>query len=103
MKSSLLACLLLLLPVAAFGDKATVILKVRGCDYFLADGLRGIYLLEWYGGYDPNRGDTIIGEIGSYGFKTVFYLGKDREGRVYVEDYDLSKSDALEKLAEKCE
>jgi hypothetical protein len=103
MKSALLACLMPLLPIAAFGDKATVVLKVQGCDYFLADGPRGNYLLEWYGGYDPSRGDTIIGEIGSYGFKTVFYLEKDREGRVYVEDYDLSKSDALGKLAEKCE
>jgi hypothetical protein len=103
MKRLLAVGLFLLLPVAAMADKATVILRIRGCDYFLADGPKGVYLLEWYGGHDPSRGDTIIGEIGSYGFKTVFYLEADREGKVYVDDYSLSKSSAIEKLAEKCE
>lgn len=79
----------------------TIVLRVRSCDYFIADGPRGHYLLEWYGGYDPDRGDGIFGELDGYGFKDVLYTG-GRDGRVYVDDYLLSKDRALEKLSEKC-
>jgi hypothetical protein len=41
-----------------------VVYRVRSCDYFVADGPRGYYVLEWYGGYDPERGDGIFSEIG---------------------------------------
>ena len=78
-----------------------VVFRKRGCDYFIADGPRGLYILEWYGGYDPDRGDGIFGEIDGFGFKDVLYTG-GRDGRVYVEDYLLSKERAVEKLAEKC-
>ena len=79
-----------------------VVLRISGCDYFIADGPNGYYVLEWYGGYDPDKGDGIFGEIRSYGFKTVIY-SNGREGRVYVDDYALSRSSALEKLQEQCE
>jgi hypothetical protein len=81
-----------------------IILKPNGCrDYFLADGdAGGIYLLEWYGGYDPDVGDIIIGNIKSYGFKDVMYINKNMTGRVYVDDYMLSESSAIAKLKEKC-
>lgn len=81
-----------------------VVLKPSGCrSYFLADGdLGGVYLLEWYGGYDPSKGESILGELRSYGFKDVFYPDTGSSGRVYVDDYMLSKDRALEKLREKC-
>lgn len=79
----------------------TVALRVRGCDYFVADGPRGYYLLEWYGGYDPHEGDGIFGDIGGYGFKDVLY-SNGRNGRLYVDDYMLGKDSVLEKLREKC-
>ena len=84
--------------------KVKVVLKPKGCrSYFLADGdIGGIYLLEWYGGYDPDVGDSIVGEIKSYGMKDVFYPEKNSSGRVYVDDYSLSKSRAMEKLSDKC-
>ena len=78
-----------------------IILRISGCDYFIADGPNGYYVLEWYGGYDPDQGDGIYGEIRSYGFKDVIY-GNGREGRIYVDDYALSKSRALEILRSKC-
>lgn len=78
-----------------------VVLRVSGCDYFIADGPRGLYLLEWYGGYDPSRGDGILGEIRGYGFKDILYA-QGQEGRVYVDDYLLGKDSALEKIREKC-
>ena len=81
-----------------------VILKPSGCrDYFLADGdSGGIYLLEWYGGNDPSKGDSIVGELKSYGFKDVFYPDSGGSGRVYVDDFMLSRDRAIEKLREKC-
>jgi hypothetical protein len=79
----------------------TVVLRVRGCDYFLADGPLGVYLLGWYGGYDPSRGDGIFGEINGFGFKDVMYANGS-DGRLYVDDYMLSKDRALEKLSGKC-
>lgn len=81
-----------------------VIFKRRGCrDYFLADGDGGgIYLLEWYGGYDPSEGESIAGELSGYGFKDVFYPDSGSSGSVYVDDYMLSRSSAIEKMKEKC-
>ena len=79
----------------------TVVARVRSCDYFIADGPQGYYLLEWYGGHDPSRGDGIYGELGTYGFKDVLYDG-GQEGRVYIDDYLLSKDSATEKIREKC-
>ncbi len=81
-----------------------VILKPKGCrGYFLADGdSGGIYLLEWYGGYDPEVGDSISGDIHSYGFKDVFYTDSNQSGRVWVDDYLLSQSRATEKIQDKC-
>lgn len=81
-----------------------VIFKRSGCgDYFLADGdSGGIYLLEWYGGHHPKLGESIIGEIRGYGFKDVFYPDSGSSGRVYVDDYMLSRSSAADKIREKC-
>jgi hypothetical protein len=88
----------------AYADKAVVVLYLSRCkSHFIADGPRGYYLIEWYGGYDPSKGDIIVGDIGSYGFKDVYYPQQDREGRVYVDDYLLSKDNAIEKYRNKCQ
>ena len=58
----------------------TIVFRMRSCDYFIADGPRGHYVLEWYGGYDPERGDGIFGELDGYGFKDVLYAGYGMEG-----------------------
>jgi len=78
-----------------------VVLRARGCDYFVADGPQGYFLLEWYGGYDPDLRDGIYGELASYGFKNVLY-NNGQEGRIYVDDYLLSKDRVLEKFKDKC-
>ena len=81
-----------------------VVFKRGGCrSYFLADGdSGGIYLLEWYGGYDPSEGDVIVGDMRGYGFRDVFYPQRNASGRVYVDDYLLSTSRAIEKMKDKC-
>jgi len=80
----------------------TVIYRVSGCDYFIADGPAGLYVVEWYRGYDPSVGDKFVGYERGYGFKNIIYLRNGREGRVYIEDYLLSTDRAAEVLADKC-
>jgi hypothetical protein len=64
---------------------------------------KGFTILEWFGGHDPDKGDVIVGAYESYGMKTVYDVTADQEIRVWVEDYGLSKDDALEKLMDQCE
>jgi len=78
-----------------------VIATYSGCDYFVADGTGGLYVLEWYGGHIPSEGDTIIGDIDSYGFKDVIYNGYST-GRVWIEDYLLSPTSAAEEINDHC-
>lgn len=83
-------------------DALTVIYRVTGCDYFVASGPSGLYVIEWYGGYDPVEGDNFVGYKSGYGMKTVTYLRNGREGRVWAEDYLLSSQKAAEIINEKC-
>ena len=86
---------------AADGIHAEIVFKQMGCDYFVAEGSSGLYVIEWYGGHDPDKGDIIVGPIDSYGFKDVCYAGYG-QGHVYVDDYDLSESSAVDKIKDKC-
>lgn len=78
-----------------------VVLRVSGCDYFVADGPSGYLVIEWYGGYDPDRGDGIFGDVRGYGFRDVLY-DNGRDGRVYIDDYLLSRDSAVRKLRDHC-
>lgn len=44
-------------------------------------------IVEWYSGPDFSKGDNIIGELHSYGFKMVKINGKSNETKVYIENY----------------
>ena len=93
-----------LLFTLSFGinaDTGWVVKKFGSCDYFIADGPRGYYVLEWYGGYDPNEGDAIYGDIGSYGMKSVDY-SYNRSGRVWVEDFLESWGAAMDEINDHC-
>ena len=82
-------------------DQGYVVKTFSGCDYFIADGPRGLYVLEWYGGFDPSEGDTITGDIGSYGMKDVTY-NNSYLGRVWVEDFLESPDAAMEEISDHC-
>ena len=58
--------------------------------------------LEWYGGHDPDQGDILVGDYESYGFKDIYNETASTEFHVYVDDYGLGKSRALEKYYDKC-
>jgi hypothetical protein len=77
--------------------------RISGCDYFLVETRSGYDLLEWYGGHDPDKGDIIVGNYESYGFHDVLNETADESLNVYTEDFQLSKTSALEKLTEHCE
>jgi hypothetical protein len=81
----------------------TVSHRISGCDYFLVQTRGGYDLLEWYGGYDPDKGDVLIGRYEEYGFHDVLDDTADETVNVYTEEYWLSKTDALEHLTDKCE
>ena len=87
----------------AFAVKGVVVYKKSGCDYFIVETNMGYALLEWYAGNDPDKGDIIIGNFESYGFKDIYNLTADSELRVWVEDYWMSKEEALEQYFEYCD
>ncbi len=102
-KRLLAFCMLSLAAAPLLAVKAEVSHRISGCDWFLAEASSGFILMEWYGGNDPDKGESLVGELHSYGMKTVFNLDADAEVRVWIDDFMLSKDDALEQLYEKCE
>lgn len=62
----------------------------------------GYALLEWYGGDTPEKGDTIVGDFESYGMKELYNLRSDNEVKFWVEEYWLSRDQAIKKFANKC-
>ena len=97
----LIPVLFIFSATTVLADEGEVVKTFSGCDYFIADGPRGLYVLEWFGGYDPDEGDRISGDIGSYGMKDVIFNGS-RRGRVWVEDFLESASAALEEIKDHC-
>jgi hypothetical protein len=99
----LLVAMVLFATTAMFAEKGRVAKRVSGCDYYAVyTPSSGYAVLEWYGGADPDEGDTITGSFRNYGFHT-FFVNSDSETRAYVEDWGLSLDDALEKLSEECD
>lgn len=103
LKSTLAFAFVALAASPVLAARADVSHRISGCDWFLAEDATGFVLMEWYGGNDPDKGETLVGELHSYGMKTVFNLDSDSEVRAWIEDFMLSKEDALEQLYEQCE
>ncbi len=83
--------------------KCVVVFHPSGCDYFICATANDYLLLEWYGGNDPDKGDILIGNFNSYGFVDGYNLTQEKSLRVWVEDFWLSKDNAIEKFVEKCD
>ncbi len=86
----------------AFAAKGEVVLIRSGCSYYLVESPMGHSLLEWYGGNVPRQGDVLVGDFESYGMKTIYNLSVESETRVWVDDYYLPRTRAIEKLYKKC-
>jgi hypothetical protein len=96
-------CCAPLSKVEAASVKGTITHRISGCDYFIVQIRSSFSILEWYGGHDPDKDDVLFGEMSTYGMKTIRDQTADESIKVWVEDYGLTKEDALEKLVEKCE
>ncbi len=90
-------------PVQADSTKCTIVHRVQSCDYFMVQTRNDYAILEWYGGHDPDKDDVLVGDLSSYGFKDFYDETADESLRIYVEDRQLAKVDALEKLLDHCE
>jgi hypothetical protein len=53
-------------------------------------------------GYDPSKGDFVVGVFNEYGMKTLFFGRDHEESQAYIEDYWLDHDDALEQLSDNC-
>lgn len=85
----------------AHAAKGVVVAKCR--DWMVVSTNMGFALLQWFGGNDPSRGDTLVGDYENYGMKGIFNLSADKDVKVWVEDYWLSKDRAIEKFSDKCD
>ena len=81
---------------------ATVVFRQSSCDYFILENSSGYIVAEWMGGNDPDQGDRITGNFNSFGTKDFYNQSRDRDCRLWVDDYMLSKESALEKIRDKC-
>lgn len=82
-------------PTSAWAAKGTVVAECGS--KILVSAAYGYSILDLYG-LGPNKGDVIVGSFDSYGMQTLYNLNNDREFKVYVEEYNLSRDDALEKF-----
>lgn len=103
-------CLIFLIVILSFtffaetahAARGRVVYKSNRCDYFIVETLAGYTVLEWYGGNVPDKGDIIVGNFESYGFKDIYNVTAESDLRVWVEEYWLSKDRALEKYFQHC-
>jgi hypothetical protein len=94
--------LLALSPAAAAAADGKVMLVTVKChDLFVVEmGEKRYALLEWYGGYKPEKGDVVTGNFTHFGVQDM--VVGERRLRVWVDDYDLSQDAINDKLADKC-
>jgi len=98
MKKGLL--LIMVFAGLSFADKGIVILDNVCGDKIVIETTDGWYIAaEWYGGKDFDRGDTIYGNMKTYGFETLFD-SRGNKGQYYIEDYESDLKDAIEELCD---
>ena len=83
------------------GPLFKVVHVISGCKYFLVEQGANYSLVEPWLCFKPRKGAAGYGDVSSYGIKEVELNGI--RCSLYVTDWLLSKSRALEKLIEKCE
>lgn len=94
---------LFLAPAVGHAEVGYVVLEdTPSCDHFVVETGSGYVLLEWYGGIvSVLDGDKVIGDLHSYGIKTVYVEGRG-EMQVWVEDYWADEEAALDYFYTNC-
>lgn len=91
------------IPLSPNDGYATVVYRIPSCDYFILENNSGFIVAEWMGGNDPDIGDHVTGNFKSFGTKDFYNQSRSRDCRLWIEDYSLSKDDALEKAQSECD
>jgi hypothetical protein len=105
LKKLMLTILVLVAIPSAVDAKSVkgVVVYDKGCrSYFIVQTAMGYALLQWYGGKLPSNGDEFVGDFEMYGMKDIYNLSSSGSTKVWVDEFWLSKSRVLEKLADKC-
>jgi hypothetical protein len=97
-----LSILLTLLSPLVSAAKGTVVYYKSGCSHYIVQTNQGYALLEWYGGNDPNEGDTLVGDYEAYGMKDIYNSTADAETKVWVDDFLLTKDRVVDSYFEQC-
>ena len=100
--SALLAAAALGALEVAAAEGGVVVLTPSGCSgRYVVQTAGGYVLAEWFGGASPNKGDSVVGELSSFGFKDIFIVTQSGMTRAWIDDYFLSKERIVEKLLDK--
>lgn len=81
---------------------SVVVYVPNACDYYIAYNDMGFVVLEWFGGAIPDKGDTLRGDINTYGMKAIWNATQNQSTQVWIEEYWLDSDDAFETLSEHC-
>lgn len=95
-------CFASLLSAFAGNEKGVVCLKIRGCDYIVVCLQSGYYTITEDSWDKCEEGDVLVGDFKSYGYKEVYNLTKDKNMKLYNDDYYYSEKMAVEKWKNKC-
>lgn len=85
----------------AQGKRFEVVATANGCKYFVVEQRSSYSLAEDWLCFTPDRGDVGFGDVSSSGIKEV-KLNNTRCS-LYIDEWLLGKSQALEKMAQKCD
>lgn len=88
----------IIIPSFLSAAKGEILLE-KG-DYYVIDTGLGCSIVERYGGNVLWKGNKVVGDLESYGFKDIYNLSNRNETRVYVEDYLLDEEEAIERVYE---
>jgi len=101
----LCACLLFISAASNKAPSATasvIVKRLGSCDYFLLYNKSGYVVAEHYTGEEFDEGKMVYGNINTYGYVDIYNEDLDETEHIYIEDWGLNKSDAIEKLLDFC-
>lgn len=86
------------------GVSGTVIWDSNSCDYVVIYTENNWYVIaeKYSGAYNLSVGDKVRGDLIGFGFEDVYCLNKDKEMRLYIDNYYATKSSSEELIRDKC-
>lgn len=86
------------------GVTGTVIWESYSCDYVVIYTENNWYIIaqKYSGAYNLSEGDKVRGDLVGFGFEDVYCINKEKEMRLYIDNYYATKSSTEELIIEKC-